>query len=181
MMQCVTTRGDEAAGLPHDRDEALERLHGESFDALVRLAGLLLRDLHAAEEVVQDAFADVYSSWHRIVDLERAPAYLRTTVLNRARNQLRRRAITARLLPWVAPATLGPEDRVLRDDRRRAVLDAVSALSIRQREVVVLRFYLDLPEREMAELLGISAGAVKTHLHRALKALAERIGGEDDD
>ncbi len=156
----------------------LGSLHAEHFPALVGLAGLLLRDRGAAEDVVQEGFADVYRAWHRIREPDRVLSYVRSAVLNRARNRLRRRRLAARMVPWVATADGSPEDGALSGDRRARLLAALDALPRRQREVVVLRFYAELSERETGEALGISVGSVKTHLHRALRALAEQV--EDD-
>ena len=147
----------------------LELLYERQFPDLVRLASLLLDDRSAAEEVVQDAFVRALISWRTIRDPERAPAFLRSAVLNGARSRLRRWAV-ARRHPQ------GVHDRVESDESRsvahQAMVAALRGLPTRQRESVVLRYYLDLPEREIAQVMGVSAGSVKTHLHRGLQALA---------
>jgi RNA polymerase sigma-70 factor (sigma-E family) len=151
--------------------EPLERLFDEHYGSLVGLARLLLDDGDAAEEVVQEAFARLAVGRSRLRDPDRAPAYLRSTVVNLARGRLRRRAV-ARRHPEPAPVPVGGADEfAVRADARRRVLDAVRSLPRRQREVLVLRYYLDLSEREIADSLGISAGSVKTHASRGLAAL----------
>lgn len=172
---------DPAAGPPGD----VPLLHGGSLEAafdahyrsLVRLASLLLDDVGTCEEVVQDAFVRVWQRGPTLRDPDRLPAYLRSAVLNGARSALRRRGVRRRHLrsadgPGRAPAA---EVVAMAGDPDDAVLRALRALPDRQREVLVLRYYLDLPEAEIAATLGISAGSVKTHAHRGLRALAEAL------
>ena len=157
--------------------EDVEQLYRAQRDDLVRLAGLLLDDPGACEEVVQAAFVALHL--HRgAVAPERVEAYLRSTVLNAARSRLRRRRVADRLgrLRPGSPAT--PEDEAVIGDRRAAVLAAVRLLPRRQQEVVVLRYWLDLSEAEIASTLGISTGSVKTHASRALAAVARSLGEE---
>ena len=159
-------------------DGVVAALHRAHYRDLVRLAGLLLQDRGASEEVVQDAFVQLHLRWRRLRDPERAAAWLRSAVLNGARSRLRhlevRRRHTAR------PATDLPsaEDAALAGAVHSRVLDAVGRLPPRQREAVVLRYYLDLSEAEMAAAMGISAGSVKTHLHRGIAALHTSLEGE---
>jgi len=155
----------------------VEALYRVERDDLVRLAGLLLDDPGACEEVVQDAFVSLHLR-RGAVDPERVPAYLRSAVLNAARSRLRRRRVAERLgrLRPGAPAT--PEDEAVLGDRRAAVLAAVRRLPRRQQEVVVLRYWLDLSEAEIATTLGISAGSVKTHASRALAAVGNMLGDD---
>lgn len=157
-------------------DEALEQLYAAHWRRLVRLSVLLVRDAGLAEELVQDAFVAVHSQWSRLRDPDRALAYLRQAVVNRSRSALRHRAVVERHarsirpvdVPDPAPATL----------RREAVLDAMRALPARQREVLALRYYLDLSEAEIAETLGISRGAVKSHASRGAAALRRLLEEE---
>ena len=140
----------------------------------MRLASLLLDDVGRCEEIVQDAFVKV---WHRppaLADQDRLPAYLRSAVLNGARSHLRHRGVERRHLRSVATSAEAPEHRATTADDDR-VLAALRSLPARQREVLALRYYLDLSEAEIAATLGISAGAVKTHAHRGLATLAERL------
>ena len=164
-----------------DADEAVEELYLAHWDQLVRLSVMLVHDQGAAEEIVQDAFVAVHQRWDRLTDHDRALAYLRQAVVNRSRSALRHRGVVQRYLAkQSAPATMpGADSPVMRDSRRDLVLDALRQLPRRQREVLALRYYLDLSEAEIAETLGISKGAVKSHASRgsaALRPLLEALG-----
>jgi RNA polymerase sigma-70 factor (sigma-E family) len=152
-------------------------MHREHYRSLVKLASLLIDDRATCEEVVQDAFVAVFRSPARLRDESKLPAYLRSAVLNGARSQLRRRQVRTRLRIVDAPISevASAETGALAADEQRAVLAALRTLPDRQRDVLVLRFYLDLPESEIAETLGIGAGTVKTHTRRGLDALAREL------
>ena len=154
---------------------ATEDLFRERYSEMVGLAGLLLNDRGAAEEVVQDAFAKYHLARHRIQDPERQVSYLRSIVCNLARGRLRRWGIERRLRPVPEPEAAPATDAALAQHQRDTVAAALAALPRRQRECVVLRYWLDLPEREIAATLGIAAGSVKSHLHRELAALESRL------
>lgn len=167
-----------------DADEALDALHREHYRDLVRLAGLLLHDRGAAEEVVQDAFVQLHVRWRRLRDRDRVAAWLRSAVLNGARSRLRHLEVRRR--HQAAPRGHHPsaEDAAGAGASRDEMAAALATLSARQREAVVLRYYLDLSEAEMAAAMGVAAGSVKTHLHRGLAALRvhlERDHPERDD
>jgi RNA polymerase sigma-70 factor (sigma-E family) len=153
-----------------DTDTALAELYAGHYARLVRLAVLLLRDQGLAEDVVQDSFVAVHQKWRRI-DQGSAPAYLARTVVNRSRSALRHRTVVARHRPEPLPDAAAADVPVLASERRTAVLDALADLPTRQREVLVLRYYLDYSEREIAGALGISQGAVKAHASRGAAAL----------
>jgi len=158
-------------------DDALEQLYDEHYVRLVRLAVLLLGDAGRAEEVVQDSFVAVYRRMRRPGGdpLTNAPAYLRQTVVNRSRSVLRHLKVVAQH-PTEAPThAAGADDDLLHGVRRRQVIDALARLPRRQREVLVLRHYLDLSEKEIAETLRISAGAVKSHASRGAAALRRNL------
>ena len=160
---------------PRTAESCVEELYATHRARLVRAAVLLLGDRAAAEEVVQDAFVQLYRSWHRLRDPRSAAGYLHRTVVNMSRSQLRRRDVVRRhpaTRPTDAP---GADDAALDADRRAAVLAAVAKLAPRQRECIVLRWYLDMSEHDIAAALGISGGAVKTHLHRGLAALTDDL------
>ncbi|WP_246005274.1 SigE family RNA polymerase sigma factor [[Actinomadura] parvosata] len=146
--------------------------------ALVRLAFLLVSDQETAEDVVQDAFAAVYRRWSTLTDREHMLPYLRTAVLNGCRTVLRRRAVIGRLRGLQEVSFWSAEAAALLGETRRQVFLAVRALPRRQREVLVLRFYLDLSEAEIAQVLGISRGTVKSTASRALKTLATELQEE---
>lgn len=155
--------------------EDVEVMYRAKRAELVRLAGLLLDEPGACEEVVQDAFVALHL--HRgTVAPEKVPAYLRSAVLNAARSRLRRRRVAERLgrvLPSTSPS---PEEEAVLGDRRATILAAVRRLPRRQQQVVVLRYWLDLPEADIAATLGISAGSVKVHASRALTAVTRTLG-----
>jgi len=145
------------------------------YRRLVGLARLLVDDRETAEDVVQEAFEGLYRRWRRLRDPHTAAAYLNRSVVNGARSRLRHRATErAHILP---DAGLSPsaEATGVAHDAEHALTDAVLALPRRQREVVVLRYYLDLSEEQIAEWLGVSPGSVKQHAQRATTTLQERM------
>jgi RNA polymerase sigma-70 factor (sigma-E family) len=162
-----------------DADTALEQLYAGHYAALVRLAVLLLRDQPLAEDVVQDSFVAMHRHWQGI-DPAAAPAYLRRTVVNRSRSALRHRGVVARHRPEPPGVGAAADEPLLEQERRARVLDALAALPTRQREVLVLRHYLDLSEADIAATLGISRGAVKSHASRAAVALRRTLAKEED-
>ncbi len=162
-------------------DEAVEQLYAAHWSQLVRLSVLLVRDTGTAEEIVQDAFVAVHGRWGKLREPEKALAYLRQAVVNRSRSELRHRAVVLRhsareAKPAVTP---GADEESLTTDRRGAVLDALRELPRRQREVLALRYYLDLSETEIADTLGISRGSVKAHASRGSTALRDLLDGAD--
>jgi RNA polymerase sigma-70 factor (sigma-E family) len=174
----VPIDADHGAFDDRSADAELEQLYDEHYVRLVRLAVLLLGDVGRAEDVVQDSFVAVYRrvlrSGGRDV-VTNVPAYLRQTVVNRCRSVLRHLKVAA-LHPTDAPSPApGADDDLLHGVRRRLVIDALARLPRRQREVLVLRHYLDLSEKEIAETLGISPGAVKSHASRGAAALRRTL------
>ncbi len=163
-----------------DRDTLVARLFEEEGNALVRMARLFTDDRNAAEDLVQEAFIRLHKSAHRIHNPEKAAPYLRSIVINLARDHNRRGLMSLRHQE-AAPAGTdadAPEDRLLLDEEQTLLLNEVRALSPRQRDCIFLRFYLELSEREIADALGISPNSVKTHCRRGLASLRETIGGE---
>ncbi|MEY2470768.1 MAG: hypothetical protein QOK28_97 [Actinomycetota bacterium] len=158
-----------------DRGEVLSDLYREHYKSLVRLAALLLDDVPAAEEVVQDAFVRLHRAWARVEDPSKRAAYLRSIVMNGARSRSRRRATGRRLEVVSARTEVSAEASALQHEDRRQMLAALRALPDRQRECLVLRYYLDLSEADIAATLGISAGSVKTHTHRGIAALERAL------
>jgi RNA polymerase sigma-70 factor (sigma-E family) len=154
-----------------DADTAVEELYGAHYRRLVRLSVLLVRDPETAEEVVQDSFVAMHGRWRTLQEPDKGLAYLRQTVVNRSRSVLRHRGVQARYTPPVLVDHPGADEDALASERRSTVLDALRELPERQREVVALRYYLDLSEAEIAETLGISRGAVKSHASRGVAAL----------
>jgi RNA polymerase sigma-70 factor (sigma-E family) len=154
-----------------DADAAVEGLYATHYRQLVRLSVLLVRDVETAEEVVQDSFVAMHGRWRSLEEPQKGLAYLRQTVVNRSRSVLRHRGVRARYTPPVPADRPGAEEDVLASERRGAVLDALRGLPERQREVLALRYYLDLSEADIAETLGISRGSVKSHASRGVAAL----------
>jgi RNA polymerase sigma-70 factor (sigma-E family) len=153
----------------------LRDLYQQHRSSLVRMAALLLHNPVDAEEVVQDAFVQAHLAWSRLRDPAKGLPYLRSAVLNGARSRLRHEKVVQRYDPGKPAAGASPEAALEAGDERRRVMDALRSLPTRQRECIVLRYYLDLSEAEIAAALGISGGSVKTHSHRGLAALAARL------
>ena len=151
-------------------------LYDRHWRAMVRLAVLLVDDVASAEDVVQDAFVALHRRSEALRDPDAAVGYLRASVVNLSRSVIRRRQTARRHLTVSEPeGTPAADAEVLLRDEHRAALAAVHTLPRRQREVIVLRYWSDLSEREIAETLGISAGAVKSTASRAIAALHGRL------
>ena len=168
--QVVGPMGEADGAAPRTSDEGLEAAFRRDYVPLVRLAAMLL-DRDSAEEIVQDAFVRTHGRLHR-VDPEKVGAYLRAAVVNGARSQLRRRRVRGRQAGAPPGEAAAAEEAGVAGAERRELLAALDRLPVRQREVLLLRYFADLSELEIAETLGISTGSVKTHAHRGLGALA---------
>jgi RNA polymerase sigma-70 factor (sigma-E family) len=152
--------------------DALYRAHRL---ALVRLALLLVDDRETAEDVVQDAFAALHRRWGTLNSADAALPYLRRSVVNASRSVLRRRR-TVRRTPLYADLSVESADQpVLLAAEHREVLDALRRLPTRQREVIVLRYWAQWGEAEIAATLGISIGAVKSSASRGRDAIAAAL------
>jgi len=160
-----------------NRDEAVSALFVAEAPRLIALAQLLTGDRGVAEDLVQDAFVTLYRRWPWLHDKDSAKAYLRSAVVNGSRLALRRRYSAKNVLRRVqeerGPEAPSPETLTLLGEQRREVLDALAELPIRQRQVVLLRYYAELSEREIADVLSISRGSVKRHASRGLTALTQ--------
>src|SRR4051812_46965610 len=167
--------GPDSGAVPGTADEAVRVLYGTHWHQLVRLATLLTRDASVAEELVQDAFVSLHRRWSSLADPAAAHGYLRTTVVNNARSVLRHRGVEERYRQPGPPEPSGPEERAVQSTEDAKVMAALRSLSRRQQEVLVLRYYADLSEHEIAETLGMSRGAVKSHAHRGIAALREAL------
>jgi RNA polymerase sigma-70 factor (sigma-E family) len=152
--------------------EVLTGLFSQHYVPLVRLTAMLLRDLTAAEEVVQDAFVAMHG--RRMRDPDEALAYLRRAVVNGSRSVLRDPTMADRNPPQPVPDISSAEHGVVRMEMS-AVAAALGSLPRRQREAVVLRYYADLAETEAAAALGISEGAVRSDAHRGMGALRQQL------
>jgi RNA polymerase sigma-70 factor (sigma-E family) len=159
-------------------DRAVTELYTQHYHALVRLAALLVRDTPTAEEVVQDSFVAMRDGWRRLRDAEKALAYLRQAVVNRSRSVLRHRTVVDKNLQKAPPDMPSAEHGALVLLERDAVVAALRKLPDRQREAIVLRYYADLSEAEIAAAMGISRGAVKSHTSRGMTALRATLEQE---
>jgi RNA polymerase sigma factor (sigma-70 family) len=151
--------------------------------SLVRLARLFVDDRDAAEDIVQEAFLRLARSATRIQDESKAPAYLRSIVLNLARDHnrrglvsLRHHATAGREIDVVSPL----EDELVRNQQHRAVLEAVRSLPTRQRDCVTLRYFEELGIDAIAAILKVSPNSVKTHLRRGMAALGQALEAEHE-
>jgi RNA polymerase sigma factor (sigma-70 family) len=169
---------DEATPRSEDahRDRAIEELFAVHRLPLTRLAVLLGAD--DADDVVSEAFYQLYRRWRRLRSVDAAAGYLRSVVINRTRMRIRHLQVIRRHVDrdvHGAVAAMSSEaTAVLRDDQR-AVVVALGDLPSRQREALVLRYWLELRENEIADAMGISAGAVKTHVSRGMAALSRAM------
>jgi RNA polymerase sigma-70 factor (sigma-E family) len=163
----------DAVATDWDAAGAAASLYLEHYRPLVRLAALLVRDLATAEEVVQDSFVAMHANWARLRATGKAASYLRQCVVNRCRSVLRHRAVVDRQVLQPPPDVPSAEQGAITLLERSAVVAALHRLSPRQREALVLRYYAELSEAEIALAMGISRGAVKSHTARAMSALRD--------
>jgi len=157
------------------RDAAITALFAAEAPRLTAVAQVLTGDRTAAEDLVQDAFVALYRRWSWIRDKDSASGYLMAAVVNGSKRTLRQRYAARNVVHRVqsqrTPDAPSAEAAALVVEERRAVLDVVARLPMRQRQVVMLRYYADHSEEEIAEILGISRGSVKRHASRALASL----------
>ncbi len=157
-----------------DAAVAVGALYQTMAVGLIRLAYVILGDRQAAEDVVQDAFCNLFRRWDRLSHVQGAEYYVRVAVLNACRSALRRRAIHSRRVLYELPAP-SVEAAVLGSEERHELIRAVERLPRRQREALVLRYYLDLPDEEIATLMGVGTSSVRSARHRALETLARNL------
>jgi RNA polymerase sigma-70 factor (sigma-E family) len=160
------------------RDERAESGVAALYEAhalgLTMLAHVMLGDKASAEDVVQDAFFGLYRNWARLSDPAMALPYLRRSVLNGCKSAVRSRRMRARRVLH-EPAAASAESAVLSGEEQASVLTAIRRLPARQREALILRYYLLEPEVEVARVMGISASTVRSTTHRALTALGQML------
>ena len=170
------TVGDEPGAEPtdglDDHRQMVEDLFRRSYGELVGLAALVLGNRAHAEDVVQDAFAALYRRPTPLADPDGAVGYLRRSIVNGARSRARRARVEQRERPLRIVSSRSTEDQAVAGDDARAVAAALLQLPLRQRECAVWHYQHGLSHPEVAAVLGISAGSVKTHLHRASRRLA---------
>ena len=164
--------GPVPADAQSDADQAITAIYGTEYRSLVRLAAALVGDVGIAEEVVQDSFVAMYGAWSLLRDREKALAYLRRRVISRSRSALQQGMVADRNAPKPKPGIIpSAEQGTITQLERSAVISAMHTLSLRQREALMLRFYLDLSERQAASAMNISPGAANYHTARAKAAL----------
>ena len=165
-----------SAGDESDAAAAVTALFAVNALGLAKLAYVMTGDRDTADDIVQDAFSGLYRRWEHLSDPAKALSYVRSAVLNSCRSALRRRRpeITGQLAPVEAEHE-SAESAVLSEEERKAVVAALRQLPHRQREVLVLRFYLDMTEQEIAAQMGIGQSTVRSSTHRGLQALGRII------
>ena len=168
--------GSQAAVADWEAGGAAAALYSVHYEPLVRLAVLLVRDKATAEEIVQDSFVAMHANWRRLRDQGKASLYLRKCVVNRSRSVLRHRIVAERNMLQPPPEMPSAEQEAMTLLERSAVIAALHGLSARQREVLVLRYYGGLSVAEIASAMGISQGAVKSHVSRAMSAMRDVLG-----
>jgi RNA polymerase sigma-70 factor (sigma-E family) len=169
--------GTESRPGPGPAEDAIDALYREHGLGLIRFALMLTGDQQTAEDVVQDAFLALHRNWDQVRDPASVPAYLRTTVVNGARAVHRGRGRSKsrlHLVPREQPVW-SAEAAAIDGEDRRELLSAVARLPEHQREVLALKFFLDLPEAEIAQTLRISRGTVSSRTARALASLSRQL------
>ncbi len=160
-----------------DADRAVTAMYGKHYGPLVRMAALLVGDVTTAETVVQDSFVAMHGAWRRLGDIESALSYLHQCLVNRSRSVLRHQSVTGQNTTKLAPGmrSAAGEAPPLPEF---AMVKALLALPPRQREVLVLTYYGDLTQTQAASAMGISPGAAKSHLVRAIEMLRAGLGAK---
>jgi RNA polymerase sigma factor (sigma-70 family) len=174
LVMAIAAARSQGEAIAVEAETLVGRLYNAEGRSLVRLARLYVDDRDAAEDIVQEAFLRLARHASKIDDVERAPAYLRSIVLNLARDHNRRGLVSLR-----HHAAAGREidvgddadDRLVRTEDHRRVLDAVRCLPARQRDCITLRYFEEYSIERIASTLGVSVNSVKTHLKRAMAAL----------
>jgi RNA polymerase sigma-70 factor (sigma-E family) len=176
-LKTMPGREPSGSGSPQDADREVTALYLTHYRPLVRMAALLVQDLAAAEEIVQDSFVAVHAAWRRLPDAEHALSYLRRSVVDRSRAALQRHVVVDKLAPDVPSGPdlpSGPGEASI-EVERSAFISALWTLPPRQREVVVLRYFADLPETQVASATGISETAVKAYTAQAMSSLRTEL------
>lgn len=169
----------EAGWSRADVDQLVGRLFEVEAKNLVRLARFFVDDRDAAEDLVQEAFIRLARSIHRVRDPDAAPAYLRSIVLNLARDHNRRGLVSLRHRMSADPAPPGLDEHLeLHEDQQR-VIDALRSLPAGQRNCLVLRYYMELSNPEIADTLGVSINTVKTQIQRGMASLERTLEAGD--
>jgi RNA polymerase sigma factor (sigma-70 family) len=176
MVDAVLAAGATDAATAADTDALVRRLFLEEGRSLVRLVRLFVDDRNAAEDLVQEGFIRLARSAHRIQDQARAAAYLRSIVLNLARDHNRRGLVSMRHQLPFDDVQASTEDLLELEADQQRVIDALRELPPRQRDCLALRYYHELGIDDIAATLGLSRNSVKTHLQRGLAAMERKLG-----
>lgn len=171
-------QGSSESAVRWGADEAVTALYAQHYTSLVRLGTMLLRDVGAAEEVVQDSFVAMHGSWSRLREGDKALAYLRQCVVNRSRSVMRRRVVADKHAPTPGPDEPSAEHGALARLENERVMACLRRLPTRQREALVLRYYGDLSEADIAAAMKVSKGAVKSHTSRGMAAMRKMLEQE---
>jgi len=163
-----------------EADREVTALYLAHYRPLVRVAALLVQDLATAEEIVQDSFVAVHAAWRRLPDADHALSYLRRSVVDRCRSALRQHVVVDKMVPHLAPDLPDGHGEMSIEVERSAFISALWTLPARQREIVVLRYFADLPATQIASATGISEGAVKVHTARAMSSLRAELQKDGD-
>jgi RNA polymerase sigma-70 factor (sigma-E family) len=170
----VSIRGPVRSLAHDDVRAAVSELYNRHWAGLVRMAVLVVDERQTAEDSVQEAFVELYRHWP-LRDNDKALGYLRTTVLNRCRSILRRRRVARLYTPPHEEHHDSAESTAVLGEERLQVRRALQSLSRRNREVLVLRYYLDLPFDDIAQTLGISSSTARATASRGLTALTKKL------
>jgi RNA polymerase sigma-70 factor (sigma-E family) len=157
-----------------EREAALARLFDAHYTTLLRLAVLLGAE-GDAEDIVSEAFYDLYRKWAKLRNPDAALGYLRAVVCNLVRMRVRKLMVARKHADEPEEPVGSPEAEVLLRDDQRQLIEAIKQLPGRQREALVLRYWLDLRESEIAAAMGISCGAVKSHTSRGMATLTRLL------
>jgi RNA polymerase sigma factor (sigma-70 family) len=167
----ITSRTADAGGTVASADQAarmeeMAPLYQEHYRSLVRLAALLVSDLVAAEEIVQEAFAEAHGRWSTLPDHDAALRYLRQSLVRRSRT-----------MTQFQPVSDSRAAGLPVSGREAIVLAALRALPVRQREVLVLRYFADLPEAEIAAVTGTRIAVIRSYATRGMSSLRTGLPG----
>jgi RNA polymerase sigma factor (sigma-70 family) len=156
-----------------EREAAIARLFDIYYAPLLRLAALLGAD--DPENIVAEAFYELYRKWRKLRATDSAEAYLRSVVRNLTRMRIRHLQVARRHVDEPVESDTSAESKALLNDDQRVLISQLGRLPVRQREALVLRYWLGLREKEIADEMGISVGSVKTHTSRGLAALTSAM------
>lgn len=174
----MNTATDSSSGPRTDR-AGFDALFDQCFESMKRLAFLLGAD--DPENIAQEAFVRLHARWAKLAAADKALPYLRTTVVNLSRSRLRHLRVVRRAPREPNRDIASAESTVLAGHTSRAVHEALFRLTLRQRQVLVLRYWLDLDQQSIADTLGIAVGTVKATTHHAMAALREALSAGEDD